>query len=62
MPGNTEKNLMNAWDEKNPQTGSLLSAAITSRMATGWPLLFNHLQAITWKRSAKGSFSLLQSV
>jgi ATP-dependent metalloprotease FtsH len=32
--------------EKNPHTGQpFFPAAITSRLATGWPLLFNHLQA-----------------
>jgi hypothetical protein len=41
------KTILNAMEtEKNPQTGQpFFPAAITSRMATGWPLLFNHLQA-----------------
>ena len=45
--GVPRKTLINALEtEKNPQTGQpFFPAAITSRMATGWPLLFNHLQA-----------------
>lgn len=45
--GVPRKTLINALEtEKNPQTGqTFFPTAITSRMATGWPLLFNHLQA-----------------
>ena len=45
--GVPRKTLINALEtEKNPQTGqAFFPAAITSRMATGWPLLFNHLEA-----------------
>ena len=39
--------ILNALEtERSPQTGRpFFPEAITSRMATGWPLLFNHLQA-----------------
>lgn len=45
--GVPRKTIINALEtEKNPQTGqTFFPAAITSRLATGWPLLFNHLQA-----------------
>lgn len=45
--GIPRKTIINALEtEKNPQTGQpFFPAAITSRLATGWPLLFNHLQA-----------------
>lgn len=45
--GVPRKTILNALEtEKNPQTGQpFFPATITSRMATGWPLLFNHLQA-----------------
>ncbi|MDR1049857.1 MAG: AAA family ATPase [Deltaproteobacteria bacterium] len=45
--GVPRKTLLNALEtEKNAQTGQpFFPGAITSRMATGWPLLFNHLRA-----------------
>lgn len=45
--GVPRKTILNALEtEQNPQTGKpFFPPAITSRMATGWPLLFNHLQA-----------------
>ena len=45
--GIPRKTILNALEtEINPQTGQpFFPATITSRLATGWPLLFNHLQA-----------------
>lgn len=45
--GVPRKTILNALEtEKDPRTGQpFFPAAITSRIATGWPLLFNHLQA-----------------
>lgn len=45
--GVPRKTILNALEtEINPQTGRpFFPETITSRMATGWPLLFNHLQA-----------------
>lgn len=41
--------------ETNPQTGRpYFPEAITSRMATGWPLLFNHLQAHHLEKISSG--------
>ncbi len=57
--GIPRKTLMNALEtEKNPQTGQpFFPAAITSRMATGWPLLFNHLQAHHLEKISEGELS-----
>jgi len=57
--GIPRKTLMNALEtEKNPQTGQpYFPAAITSRMATGWPLLFNHLQAHHLEKISEGELS-----
>ena len=54
--GVPRKTLINALEtEKNPQTGQpFFPAAITSRMATGWPLLFNHLQAHNLEKISSG--------
>ena len=43
--GIPRKTILNALEtEKDPRTGEpFFPAAITSRLATGWPLLFNHL-------------------
>ena len=44
--------------EKNPQTGQpFFPAAITSRIATGWPLLFNRLQAHHLEKISAGEMS-----
>lgn len=46
--------------EINPQTGRpYFPQAITSRMATGWPLLFNHLQAHHLEKISSGEFAKL---
>ena len=57
--GVPRKTLINALEtEKNPQTGQpFFPAAITSRMATGWPLLFNHLQAHHLEKISGGELS-----
>ena len=57
--GVPRKTLINALEtEKNPQTGQpFFPAAITSRMATGWPLLFNHLQAHHLEKISAGELS-----
>lgn len=54
--GVPRKTLINALEtEKNPQTGQpFFPTAITSRMATGWPLLFNHLQAHNLEKISAG--------
>jgi hypothetical protein len=59
--GVPRKTLINALEtEKNPQTGQpFFPTAITSRMATGWPLLFNHLQAHHLDKISGGAFPLL---
>ncbi|MFZ5975765.1 MAG: AAA family ATPase [Bacillota bacterium] len=56
--GIPRKTILNALEtEKNPQTGQpFFPAAITSRMATGWPLLFNHLQANDLEKISAGEF------
>ncbi len=56
--GIPRKTIINALEtEKNPQTGQpFFPAAITSRMATGWPLLFNHLQANDLEKISAGEF------
>ncbi len=45
--GITRQTLISALEtEKDPRTGQpFFPAAIASRLATGWPLMFNHLQA-----------------
>lgn len=44
--------------ETNPLTGRpYFPETITSRMATGWPLLFNHLQAHHLEKISSGEFS-----
>lgn len=57
--GVPRKTLINALEtEKNPQTGQpFFPTAITSRMATGWPLLFNHLQAHHLDKISGGELS-----
>ena len=46
--------------EINPQTGrQYFPQAITSRMATGWPLLYNHLQAHHLEKISSGELSKL---
>lgn len=57
--GVPRKTLLNALEtEKNPQTGQpFFPAAITSRMATGWPLLFNHLQAHHLEKISDGELN-----
>ena len=46
--------------ESNPSTGrQYFPQAITSRMATGWPLLFNHLQAHHLEKISSGELSKL---
>ncbi|MEA5060791.1 MAG: AAA family ATPase [Candidatus Pelethousia sp.] len=57
--GVPRKTLINALEsEKNPQTGQpFFPAAITSRMATGWPLLFNHLQAHHLEKISAGELT-----
>lgn len=46
--------------EIDPQTGrKYFPPAITSRMATGWPLLFNHLQAHHLEKISSGELSKL---
>lgn len=46
--------------EINPQTGRpYFPQTITSRMATGWPLLFNHLQAHHLEKIISGEFAKL---
>lgn len=59
--GVSRKMLLKAIEtEKNPQTGqSFFPAAITSRMATGWPLLFNHLQAYHLEKISVGELNRL---
>lgn len=56
--GIPRKTIINALEtEKNPQTGQpFFPAAITSRMATGWPLMFNHLQANDLESISSGEF------
>ena len=57
--GVPRKTLINALEtEKNPQTGQpFFPAAIVSRLATGWPLLFNHLQAHHLEKISAGELS-----
>ena len=57
--GVPRKTIINALEtEKNPQNGQpFFPAAITSRMATGWPLLFNHLQAHDLEKISSREFS-----
>lgn len=57
--GVPRKTIINALEtEKNPQTGqTFFPAAITSRMATGWPLLFNHLQAHDLEKISSKEFA-----
>lgn len=56
--GIPRKTLLNALEtEKNPHTGQpFFPAAICSRMATGWPLMFNHLQANDLEKISAGEF------
>jgi len=56
--GIPRKTILNALEtEKNPQTGQpFFPAAITSRMATGWPLMFNHLQPNDLEKISAGEF------
>lgn len=59
--GIPRKTILNALEtEKNPQTGQpFFPAAICSRMATGWPLMFNHLQANDLEKISDGEFKRL---
>lgn len=56
--GIPRKTILNALEtEKNPRTGQpFFPAAICSRMATGWPLMFNHLQANDLEKISAGEF------
>ena len=56
--GIPSKTILSALEtEKNQQTGQpFFPAAITSRMATGWPLMFNHLQANDLEKISGGEF------
>ncbi|MDP4088256.1 MAG: AAA family ATPase [Bacillota bacterium] len=57
--GIPRKTLLNALEtEKNPQTGQpFFPAAICSRMATGWPLMFSHLEAHDLEKISAGEFN-----
>ena len=57
--GVPRKTILNALEtEINPQTGQpFFPATITSRMATGWPLLFNHLQAHHLEKISSNEFA-----
>ncbi len=57
--GVPRKTILNALEtEVNPQTGRpFFPATITSRMATGWPLLFNHLQAHHLEKISSSEFN-----
>ena len=57
--GVPRKTILNALEtEINPQTGKpFFPPTITSRMATGWPLLFNHLQAHHLEKISSSEFS-----
>ena len=57
--GVPRKTILNALEtEVNPQTGQpFFPATITSRMATGWPLLFNHLQAHHLEKISSNEFT-----
>lgn len=57
--GVPHKIILNALEtEINPLTGQpFFPETITSRMATGWPLLFNHLQAHHLERISAGEFA-----
>ena len=57
--GVPRKTILNALEtEINPQTGTpFFPATITSRIATGWPLLFNHLQAHHLEKISSSEFS-----
>lgn len=57
--GIPRKTILNALEtEINSLTGqSFFPATITSRMATGWPLLFNHLQAHHLEKISGGELS-----
>lgn len=59
--GVPRKTLINALEtEKNPLTDQpFFPAAIISRMATGWPLLFNHLKAHHLEKISSGELSRL---
>lgn len=59
--GVPRKTLINALEtERNPQTGQpFFPAAIISRMATGWPLLFNHLKAHHLEKISSGELTRL---
>ncbi len=56
--GLPRKTILNALEtEKNPRTGQpFFPGAICSRMATGWPLMFNHLQANDLEKISAGEF------
>ncbi len=57
--GVPRKTLINALEtEKNSQNGQpFFPAAITSRMATGWPLLYSHLQAHHLEKISQGELN-----
>lgn len=62
--GVPRKTLMNALEtEKNPQTGQpFFPPAITSRLATGWPLLFNHLHPHHLEKISAGELNRFGSL
>ena len=57
--GIPRKTILNVLEtETNPLTGQpFFPATITSRMATGWPLLFNHLHAHHLEKISSGELS-----
>lgn len=59
--GIPRKTILNALEtERNPLTGNpFFPAAITSRLATGWLLMFNHLQANDLEKISTGEFRRL---
>lgn len=62
--GVPRKTILNALEtELNPQTGlPFFPASITSRIATGWPLLFNHLQAHHLEKISSNELSRLSGL
>lgn len=62
--GIPRKVILNALEtEMNPQTGMpFFPATITSRMSTGWTLLFNHLQAHHLEKISSGEMTRLSSL
>ena len=62
--GVPRKVLLNALEtEKDPRTGNpFFPPAITSRLATGWPLLFNHLQPHDLELISRREFDRLRTL